>query len=157
MKYIELTQNKFAIVDDEDFESLNKFRWNFHICGYASRSVWSKDKKKYVVLLMHREILNANENEFVDHKNFNRLDNRKENIRICTKLQNNVNMCICTRNKTGYKGVTIHKPTGKIRASINKQGKTIHIGYFKTLKGAAKAYNEYATRLFGNFAYLNKI
>lgn len=81
MKQIPLTQGKFAIVDDEDFERVNAFKWQYHCDGYAT-----SQKSK-----MHRFILNAPKGMVVDHKNHDGLDNRKENIWICTNSQNQLN------------------------------------------------------------------
>ena len=105
MKKIELTQGKFALVDDEDFEWLNQWKWYANHLGYTwyvVRSVRYDNEVK--AILMHRSILNAKIGEEIDHINHNGLDNRKKNLRICTRSQNNMN-----RNKLRgtykYKGV----------------------------------------------------
>ena len=85
---IPLTQGKYAIVDPEDFERLNKYKW------YAvkdSRTFYSyRNKrvgKKYISLGMHREILDPPGHLVVDHINHNGLDNRKANLRLATSAQ----------------------------------------------------------------------
>ncbi len=154
MKTIPLTQGKVAIVDDEDYEELSKYNWSALRGGsgvyYARRK---KDKK---MLIMHRIILNAKYGEMVDHINHNGLDNRKENLRICTNSQNQMNR---KRNigVSKYKGVHWSKHSNKWRARITKNGKNAHLGLFGSEKDAARAYNKKATILFGEFALLNDI
>jgi hypothetical protein len=107
------------------------------------------------MLSMHRMVVNAPKGLFVDHINHNGLDNRKANLRICTNLQNLRNK----RPKTGctseYKGVHWCKGRNKFRANIYLNKKAIHLGYFHDEIAAAKAYDEKARELFGEFAYLN--
>lgn len=81
MKEIILSNGKIAIVDNEDFKRLNKYKWSF-VQGYAFRN--THRNRKNGTVRMHREILKAPMGTDVDHKNGNRLDNRKENIRVCT-------------------------------------------------------------------------
>lgn len=88
MKEIKLTQGKVALVDDEDFERLNKFEWHANWDGrnwYITTSVWVNNNLK--TILMNREILNAPKHMWIDYKNGNGLDNRKENLRIYTDKQ----------------------------------------------------------------------
>lgn len=82
MKKILLNNNNYAIVDDEDFEFLNKFNWHKSETGYAVRC----EKRK--TIRMHRLIVNCPDDMLVDHINGNRLDNRKQNLRICTFNEN---------------------------------------------------------------------
>ena len=91
---IELTQNKFALVDDEDYRWLNEFKWyrvKSKKTDYAyTKIIQSNGKRKS--MLMHRLILNTPTGMQTDHKNHNGLDNRKSNIRICTSSENHQNM-----------------------------------------------------------------
>lgn len=151
MKEIELTQGKVAIVDDEDFEYLSQWKWcaafmtrNF----YAAKSISINGQRK--VILMHRFILNPEKNMVVDHINGNTLDNRRENLRICTPRENSRNRKKRTISKNKYKGVA--NSNGKFIARIE-----IHLGTFENEIDAAKAYNEAAKNLFGDFAKLNFI
>ncbi len=95
--------------------------------------------------------------EVTDHINHNKRDNRWENIRTCTHVQNMQNTKITARNTSGYKGVSWHKSSKKWRACIRVNKKSIEIGYFDCKKEAAKAYNEYAMNSFGAFHCVNKI
>ena len=91
MKEIILTQGKVALVDDEDYEMINKFKWFFHT-GYASTNITEKGRQR--TIKMHRYILNAQKGFMVDHINHNTIDNRKENLRISTNQQNLFNQKI---------------------------------------------------------------
>lgn len=152
-KSIPLTQGKFALVDDEDFEKLNKHKWTFQARGYAYRR--NPDKEKSLVLWMHRVIMNPECGMEVDHINGNKLDNRKENLRLATRSQNGHNMPLHKRNTSGFKGVTFWKRDNNWKSQITVDGKNLHIGYFEDPKDAAKAYDKSAREHFGEFARLN--
>jgi hypothetical protein len=105
---------------------------------------------------MHRQILDAAEGKFVDHINHNGLDNRRANLRIVTKEQNNWNKRKYFGNYSSrYKGVSRPKNCGKWRAKIFYKGKGIFMGYFDDEESAAKAYDAKARELFGEYAALN--
>jgi HNH endonuclease/AP2 domain len=154
MKEIKLTQGKFAIVDDEDFERVNQYKWCFQQ-GYALRGQWIKGEKITKIIGLHRFIMNPKKDEFIDHINGNGLDNRKENLRIVTKQQNAFNSNKPITNTSGYKGVSFFRRDKKWRAVIKLNQKYVHIGYFDDKITAAKAYDKKAKELFGNFAKLN--
>lgn len=153
MKRIPLTQGKFALVDDEDFAELSKVKWCFSK-GYAVRSV---RLEKRGTILMHREILSAKKGQECDHINMNGLDNRRANLRVCTRAENARNRPKDRDNTTGFKGVALEKRTGKYVAQIHILGKHYHFGTFKSAKEAALAYNEAAPKYFGEFAQLNPV
>src|SRR3990167_2096609 len=103
MKKIKLSQNKYALVDDSDFEFLNQWKWSLSSGGYAERQeLKSLGGEK---IRMHRLIIGAKEGQQADHKNMNRIDNRRGNLRICTKSQNMMNCGRRKNNTSGYKGV----------------------------------------------------
>ncbi len=149
MKEIKLTKGFTAQIDDEDYDFLNQWKWYVYIdriyC-YAIR----KDNKTGKRIKMHRIIAHAPDNMLVDHIDHNGLNNQKSNLRICTNTQNQWNM---RGRRNGLKGVSIEKYC--FRAGIKYQGKTIHLGSFKTEIEAAKAYDKKAKELFGEFAFLN--
>jgi len=153
MKYIELTQSKRTIVDDEYFTELNKFKWHFN-CGYACR--WVYPDGKAVKKRMHRVLTKASEELEVDHINQNKLDNRKNNLRLCTKAENRMNRSKYKTNTSGEKGVYFHKRDTVWTAQIGISGKRIHLGYFKEKKNAVKAYNLAAVKYHGEFAHINQ-
>lgn len=106
---------------------------------------------------LHRLIAGARKGEVVDHINGNSLDNRKANLRICTKAENSRNRKLGPTNKSGFKGVSWEAHTGKWRAKIGTDHKQITIGRFDTKEDAARAYNEAAIKYHGPFARLNQI
>ena len=154
MKQIELTQGKVALVDDEDYERLNNFKWYAHKKRnryYALRGICINSKSD--IIRMHREILNAIGKIQVDHINGNGLDNRKENLRLCTNQQNHCNQKNPQKNnKLGIKGVHLDKKGKKFTAQIKIKGKVINLGFFNVLGDADSAYRIAENKYFGEFA-----
>lgn len=102
--------------------------------------------------LLHRIIIDVHNPKIeVDHKNGNGLDNRRCNLRIATRSEQQCNIGVTVRNKLGVKGVYLHCP-GWYRSYITKDGIRIDLGTFRTIKEASAAYNEAACRLHGEFA-----
>ncbi len=158
MKYkrIKLTQNKYALVDIEDYEWLSEYKWYAMKMGhtyYATRNAYENGRCKSI--LMHREILHTPRDLLSDHKNRNGLDNRKSNLRSCTRSQNQHNRRPAHNGISRYKGVSLYKATGKWYARISINNKRIAIGHYIKEAEAAKAYDQKAKELFGNFAFLN--
>jgi len=157
MKTINLTQGQKAIVDDEDFEELNKYKWYANWCKntksfYAVRNV--RNGEKQTLESMARVIINAPSDKQVDHIDHNSLDNRKMNLRLVTNQQNQFNV----KSRIGssiYKGVSFHKEHHKWQARIKKDGIKHHLGYFKNEKDAAMAYDKAAFKMFGDYAHTN--
>lgn len=148
MKKIKLTQGKYALVDDLDFRFLNQWKWHYLNIGYAARRDYSNNG---TYLLMHRVILNTPKGLETDHKNGNKLDNRRLNIRICTKSENSFNKNKQNNNTSGFKGVFWRKDRSKWKVKIGK----INVGLFSDKVMAAKAYDKKAKELFGEFVRLN--
>lgn len=155
-KEIPLTQGKVALVDIEDYDYLNQFKWRVcqsHSNLYALRHI--KINKKQTTMKMHREIMKPLKNIEIDHKNKDGLDNRKDNLRTCTSAQNKMNRGRTSINISGYKGVHWHKENKKWRARIGINKKCINLGCYNEKKKAALAYNEAAKKYHGEFARLN--
>lgn len=95
--------------------------------------------------------------KWVDHKNNNPLDNRKENLRICTAQQNNANRTKAKGKSSAYKGVSWRENRKHWRANIMVDGISFELGTYKEETGAAKAYNKAARFWFGEFAKLNEV
>lgn len=160
MKEIELTQGKVALVDDEDYEYLS--RWNWHASKgnttyYAKRNYYvSENPPVQRPKLMHRAIFERRGVELnglgVDHINGDGLDNRWANLRPATDRDNARNR----RRQAGCVSKGIHMYEGRCwRAQIHVVDKQIHLGYYLTRKDAEAAYDEAATRYFGEFAKTN--
>lgn len=150
---IQLTQDQKAYVDLEDAFRVLKFKWYAAQTASSFRACRRCGTK---MLGMSRFILNAEQEEIVDHKNHDTLDNRRKNLRLCTVAENTHNSRKFSNNTTGYKGVCWHKRRNKYIATIAISRKNIHLGYFKTAKEAALAYNKAAKEIFGEFACINE-
>lgn len=132
-KLIALTRGRFAIVDDDDYEELNKYKWNCNSDNYANRRTKNK------IVKMHRVILGAKEGDICDHINMNKLDNRKSNLRLVTKAQNGQNHGLYSHNKSGVNGVSFDKEANKWRVIITAYNQMIRVGRYKTLEEAREA------------------
>lgn len=152
-KWISLTKNKYALVDEDDYNKVMEHNWC--VCnGYAAYAKYIN--KKYVFIKMHRFILNAPDDKHVDHINGDTLDNRKSNLRLCSHFENSKNQKKRTNKTTSqFKGVHFWKRDNNWRASIKLDGKTKHIGYFDTEEAAAKAYDIAAIQYYKEFAKTN--
>jgi hypothetical protein len=157
MRKIELTQGKSTIIDDEAYELVSRYKcyvqWNGRY-WYAATRVNGEQ------IYLHRLLTNAQPNEDVDHRNHDTLDNRRENLRVCTRTENLGNQRIRTHeHKTSrYKGVHFQWNRKKCWvARIYYDSKTYYLGHFMTEEEAALAYNEKARELYGEFAHLNTV
>ena len=151
-KEIILTRGKVAIVDDDDFEELSRHKWRYKY-GYAVRNA-PTSTNKYHLILMHREIINTPDGMQTDHVNGDMLDNRRNNLRVCTHAENMRNAKKHKNNTSGYKGVAWHRTAKKWRAFI-WSGKHRHLGLFERIEDAATAYNIAAYIYHGEFARYN--
>lgn len=138
MKEIKLTQGRFAIVDDELFNYLNQWKWSYH-AGYAVRSQYIRGKRSPKTILMHRIVNESKKGFDTDHINRNKLDNRKENLRTVTSLENHTNMGDFKHNSSGNKGVHWDKSRNKWMAFIVSNYKFINLGRFTHKEEAVNA------------------
>ena len=149
----------YALVDNEDYEWLNQWKWSFFPRGgkrgggYAVR----KEKKSMKVIFMHREVLELNQGEFVDHINNDGFDNRKRNLRVANHSQNGANIRCFSDNKSGRKGVHWHKGINKWIASIRVNKQAIHLGSYLDFDKAVSAREQAEKKYFGDFAFQYKL
>lgn len=151
MKYIKSTNGTESMVDDEDFEFLDQWNWRLSTSGYFIHSVVGKK-----AIIMHRLILQKH-NLYkygleVDHINRNRIDNRKENLRMCTSSQNKGNVGPLKSNKTGYKGVAWKRLRNQWEVHISFNKKYMFLGYFNDPKEAGDAYIKKHKELYGEYS-----
>ena len=142
---VEITR---ALIDLEDVDKVSKYKW-YLINGYVYN---------VKVGLLHRFIMNCpSDDEVIDHINHNKLDNRKDNLRICNQKQNLMNKQKTQRRNTTsqYKGVSWNKQRNKWRAQIRINGKSKHIGYYTNELEASIEYDKKALLYFGVYAKLN--
>ena len=161
-KRIKLTQGKYALIDERDYQNLSKYKWNANQQGrkkeyWIARAFINKKTTR-----MSRYLLDAPVDKVVDHINHNTLDNRRKNLRIVTRAQNSANQekqILQRKQSCIYKGVYLFRKTGRWVASIGQHSnkKKRYIGCYKTKELAAAAYNKEARKRYGIYAHLNKI
>lgn len=133
-----------------DLELAQNGRWCVSTNGYAVRDDFGSGGQHFA-----REALHAKPDEYVDHISMETRDERRENLRICSWSENNCNKTLQSNNKSGYKGVSFHKASGKYMASLWKDGQHHYGGLHETREAAAQAYDELARAYHGDFARLN--
>lgn len=147
-KKVPLGNSQFAIVDDEDFELVSKYKWHFR--------VWHNGNGGYAVtnMRMHRLIMEAPPDMLVDHINGDPLDNRRCNLRLCTNAQNQQN----TGSRGGssrHKGVSFNKKSGKWLAGFLFEGRRYYCGLWENEDDAARAVDKKRGEVCGTFASKN--
>jgi hypothetical protein len=164
MKRIPLTRGYEAIVDDEDYEWLNQFKWYAKIFKYTYKKTKTVTTHIYAArgrktIFMHSFLMNTPKWMQTDHINGNGLDNRKANLRICTRGQNQGNRVVLQKNnKSGFKGVYYSRNLNAWVAQITKLGtirRCWYLGKYNNPVDAARAYDVEARKHFGEFAKLN--
>lgn len=146
MKTLKLTQNKVTIVDNDVYEAVSKFSWHYTKTGYAACRMTTKPNSSKIVLL-HRYILNFPK-VVIDHINGDKLDNRKSNLRAVGQSLNMFNKKTC-RKTSQYRGVSWFKRDATWRATIMKDRKQVHLGYFKTELEAFETYLQACLEIYG--------
>lgn len=150
MRKIPLTQGKFALVDDEDYERLSKFKWCVLSRGYAVRSDGGR------CCYMHREIAGTPKGMDTDHINGDKLDNRRRNLRICSHQENMRAYCKPARGGSSrFRGVSRCVPRDKWVAQIYHNGRNLYLGLFPTEVEAARERDRRAREFYGGHAQLN--
>lgn len=159
MKEINITGKKGAglktLIDERDIKKIPNYAINLNGWGYPC--ITFREKNKRITKSLHQIIMGEiPKGMVIDHIDGNPLNNQKSNLRICTPQQNQFNQRK-TRGVSKYKGVSWYKNYKKWMAKIKFNGRTYNLGYFNTEIQAAKAYDEKAKEIFGEFANLNKV
>jgi len=153
MKEIALTQGKVALVDAVDYERLMQWKWCILTAPhtfYAIRNV-RRPHAKRTVMYMHRLILNTPDTMETDHRNGDGLDNRRTNLRICTKQENCRNRKMQSNNTSGFKGVYWDADCNKWRADIGVDGTNVSLGKYDDLNAAIAVRQAKEREVFGDF------
>ena len=152
MKEIPLTQGQFAIVDDADYDWLNQYKW----CACKCRGNFYAIRQS-THIYMHRQILGLERGDKRqgDHQNHNTLDNRRDNLRVCTHRENLRNQKLQKKKTSKYKGVCWSESRKKWYAYITVNKKMKNLGRFHSEIFAAGIYDRAAKKYFGEFAHLN--
>ncbi len=165
MKKIKLTRGYYAKIDNDDFEYLSKWQWRVMEHPLNSKGSVLRYAYRYenhYATYLHREILGLKKGDgkMVDHANGDGLDNRRNNLRVCTRSENarNRRKWVLKAKQSKYKGVSIipNPKSPKFGVAVMVDGKNKHFGCFESEIEAAKKYNEIASKFYGKFAKLNK-
>lgn len=161
MAMIIITSKKYGVfnveIDDSDEEKVSNYKWSVNLDNgnfYAGSRI---NKKR---IRLHRFLLSLENPEiFVDHADGNTLNNKRSNLRVVTKSQNNCNRISMRKSLSKYKGVSFDKSRGKWQSHIKDTatGKHMFIGRFVNEIDAARAYNEKAIVIHGEYAKINII
>lgn len=153
------------MVDDEDFEWLNQFKWHVSGNGYATNTRYirgsGRRNQKSVNTYMHRMIMANPQGKKIDHIDGDGFNNQKSNLRVCSNAENSRNSSKSKSNTSGFKGVFLHDPKIRLakpwRARLRFNRENYHLGFYTTKEEAARAYNEGALKYFGKYAKLNEL
>lgn len=144
MKIVLTKLNEEILVDDEDYEKVMKFNWVLNPQGYPCRYTGKQ------CLFLHHLIIEPYPGQVIDHANGSKRDNRRCNLRACTSSQNCANSKLYKSNTSGFRGIV--RDGSKWRGVATVKGKKINLGTFLTKEDAAKAFENYKKKVFGEFA-----
>lgn len=152
--HIPLTQGKSTVIDADHAEMVSGMKlWAVEVSPdkWYARG-WVKGREVY----LHRFLSNTTGKDVVDHINGDGLDNRSENLRVCSHSQNIANrMDVQVNNSTGFSGVILSRNGKRFIAQLKHRGKRIYLGVFDSPEDAARARDRKAIEIWGEFAFLN--
>lgn len=148
MKSIPTSQGFSALVDDEDFVFLARFKWYANVQKAPGKVYAATDVGRRRIYMHQLLIPRA---RMVDHRNRNGLDNQKHNLRECSKAENAVNAKLNSNSSSGVKGASWHKAAGKWMAHAGFNGRQVYLGLHATKEEAGNAYTEFMKSKFGDF------
>ena len=146
---IVLARGEVAIIDAADARLVSGYSWQLATNGYVITCAGG------TTVMLHRLIDGTPKGFVVDHKNHDKLDNRRDNLRRCTQAENARNRAMKVPSASRYKGVTASRTRGVWKAGIKTLGKQTHLGCFDTEEAAARAYDTAARKAWGEYALPN--
>ena len=152
-KYIQLKHGT-AIVDEQDFDKIKDYKWSSIFCGKA-KSPYAVSSHFGKIVYMHRIVMGAKSDQFVDHIDGNGLNNSRENLRFATTSQNNMNQCKRSDNTSGHKGISWCPDREKYQVYINIDRKRKSLGRYKTLEEAIYVRDQAVKSHYGEYAREN--
>lgn len=154
MKRLLSVEGQVILLDDSDYENLNKYRWH-SVLFRTSKTPYAVRYSTSGTILLHREImgLGRSSNLWVDHIDRNTLNNQRDNLRYATAAQNAWCRGIYRNNKSGHTGIS-YEPTRRSswRVTLFKNGRRIYNRYFLSLESACAARTLWEQEQFGEFA-----
>jgi hypothetical protein len=159
-KALPLTQGRVALVDDADYPALSAWKWTYlpHRSGTGYAVRWTRRDGRRRTIYLHRQLTGAIPPWQVDHRDGDGLNNQRANLRVCAQSHNFANRARLPASKRSrFRGVSSsRRPGGRPwRASAKVGGVTVHLGSFATEEAAARAYDAFARRVWGEFARTN--
>lgn len=152
--YIPLTKGFEAVIDSSDIHLVENKSWRANVKNHTVYAI-SSDKRvggSRPTIIMHRVIANTPDGMDTDHVDGNGLNNKRSNLRNSTRSENLCNTSAKPNNSSGFKGVSWEKRYNRWRALIKKNGKSYHLGLYKTPEDAFMAYCKAAIVFHGDFA-----
>jgi hypothetical protein len=148
--------NEEFYFDLEDYDLIKDYNWCIDAGGYVCTNVQNDNIRTHIKL--HRLVMKCDDSKLdIDHINHIKNDNRKSNLRIVTRCQNNMNMRKRSDNTSGVTGVIWYKTKNKWRAEIIVNKKHISLGYYKNFEDAVKVRKEAEEKYFGEYSYDNSV
>ena len=141
------------VFDSVDYERIKSRIW-YSCKNHKMNSIYIADKNGNT---LHRFILNADKGYEVDHIDLDTLNNRRNNLRVCTHQQNQCNQPLQQNNKSGVSGVSYYKARQKYRARIKISQQDVHLGYYSSFLEAIQARNEGIKLMFGEYGRINEV
>lgn len=158
--FVMLGHRRFALIDVDVLQNISKWNWHYNKRGYAARLQYRGPLKCDAIIYLHRVIMGDFMGVQYDHVNRNKLDCRKENLRRATQHQNSGNAGKRNQKKPAtskFKGVCFDNGKQRWLAQGRNFGRMVFLGRFHDEVKAAQAYNVWASKHFGEFAFLNPV
>jgi HNH endonuclease/AP2 domain len=137
-------------LDDEDQKRFGIYRWSLSGNGYLQRH-HTKEDGKHTKIRLHQEIMGFPKGVLIDHINGNKLDNRRQNLRIVDDKGNSENQARSSKNTSGFRGVSWNKAAKKWQAYVHENRKMIHLGFYDDLNQAAEIAAEYRRQHYKSY------